>query len=28
VIRFAPPLVISQEDLDWSIEQIEKVFKL
>jgi len=28
VIRFAPPLVISQEDLDWSIEQIEKVFKI
>jgi ornithine--oxo-acid transaminase len=25
VIRFAPPLVISQEDLDWAIEQIKKV---
>ncbi|MGD7049218.1 ornithine--oxo-acid transaminase [Rossellomorea marisflavi] len=24
VIRFAPPLVISQEDLDWAIERIEK----
>ncbi|MEG0260353.1 MAG: ornithine--oxo-acid transaminase [Lysinibacillus sp.] len=27
VIRFAPPLVISKEDLDWSIKQIEKVFQ-
>ncbi|MBB6448751.1 ornithine--oxo-acid transaminase [Geomicrobium halophilum] len=25
VIRFAPPLVISEEDLDWAIEKIEKV---
>ncbi|WP_280771316.1 ornithine--oxo-acid transaminase [Salipaludibacillus daqingensis] len=25
VIRFAPPLVISQEDLDWAIEQIKSV---
>ncbi|WP_416148574.1 ornithine--oxo-acid transaminase [Salipaludibacillus sp. HK11] len=25
VIRFAPPLVISQEDLDWAIEQIKTV---
>jgi ornithine--oxo-acid transaminase len=25
VIRFAPPLVISQEELDWAIERIEKV---
>lgn len=25
VIRFAPPLVIKQEDLDWAIEQIENV---
>lgn len=25
VIRFAPPLVISQEDLDWAIERIKKV---
>jgi len=25
VIRFAPPLVISQEDLDWAIEKIKKV---
>jgi ornithine--oxo-acid transaminase len=24
-IRFAPPLIISQEDLDWAIEQIRKV---
>ncbi len=26
VIRFAPPLVISKEELDWAIEKIEKVF--
>ncbi|SDH77018.1 ornithine--oxo-acid transaminase [Alteribacillus persepolensis] len=25
VIRFAPPLVISEEDLDWAIEKIESV---
>ncbi|WP_370294443.1 ornithine--oxo-acid transaminase [Rossellomorea marisflavi] len=25
VIRFAPPLVISQEDLDWAIKRIKKV---
>lgn len=25
VIRFAPPLVISNEDLDWAIERIKKV---
>ncbi|RIW38817.1 ornithine--oxo-acid transaminase [Bacillus salacetis] len=25
VIRFAPPLVISEEDLDWAIERIQKV---
>lgn len=25
VIRFAPPLVISKEDLDWAIERISKV---
>ncbi|MBN2341690.1 MAG: ornithine--oxo-acid transaminase [Deltaproteobacteria bacterium] len=24
-IRFAPPLIISEEDLDWAIEQIRKV---
>jgi ornithine--oxo-acid transaminase len=24
-IRFAPPLIISKEDLDWAIEQIRKV---
>lgn len=27
IIRFAPPLVISKEDLDWAIEQIKDVFK-
>lgn len=27
VIRFAPPLIISKEDLDWAIEQIKVVFK-
>ena len=26
VIRFAPPLIISNEDLDWAIEQIKAVF--
>ena len=26
VIRFAPPLVIAKEDLDWAIERIQKVF--
>ncbi|MRG87465.1 ornithine--oxo-acid transaminase [Salinibacillus xinjiangensis] len=26
VIRFAPPLVIKQEDLDWAIEKIYQVF--
>jgi ornithine--oxo-acid transaminase len=25
VIRFAPPLVISEEELDWAIERIKKV---
>jgi len=27
VIRFAPPLVITKEELDWAIEKIQKVFK-
>src|SRR5699024_10968797 len=27
VIRFAPPLVISKEDLDWALDKIEKVLK-
>ena len=27
VIRFAPPLVISKEELDWALEKIRKVFK-
>ncbi|MEK4423836.1 ornithine--oxo-acid transaminase [Solibacillus sp. FSL K6-1523] len=26
VIRFAPPLIISKEDLDWAISQIKEVF--
>ncbi len=26
VIRFAPPLIITKEDLDWAIEKIKKVF--
>ena len=26
VIRFAPPLIISKEDLDWALERIRKVF--
>ena len=28
VIRFAPPLVISKEELDWAIEKIKKVFTI
>jgi ornithine--oxo-acid transaminase len=27
VIRFAPPLVISKEDLDWMIEKVTKILK-
>ena len=27
VIRFAPPLMISKEDLDWAIDKITKVIK-
>ncbi|QTD42677.1 ornithine--oxo-acid transaminase [Sporosarcina sp. Te-1] len=27
VIRFAPPLVISKDELDWAIERINKVFE-
>ena len=26
VIRLAPPLIISQEDLDWAVEQLRKAF--
>ena len=26
VIRFAPPLVITKEEIDWALEQIKKVF--
>ena len=26
IIRFAPPLVITKEEIDWALEQIEKVF--
>jgi ornithine--oxo-acid transaminase len=28
VLRFAPPLVISREDLDWALERIEKVLMM
>ncbi|WP_429874145.1 ornithine--oxo-acid transaminase [Fictibacillus sp. NRS-1165] len=28
VIRFAPPLIISQEDLNWAIERIKKVLSV
>ncbi len=28
VIRFAPPLVISREDIDWAIERIEPVLQM
>lgn len=27
VIRFAPPLIIEKEDLDWAIDQVKSVFK-
>src|SRR5699024_4754267 len=27
VIRFAPPLIIDKEDLDWAIDQVKSVFK-
>lgn len=27
IIRFAPPLVITKEEIDWAIEKIDKVFK-
>ncbi|MGV2874673.1 ornithine--oxo-acid transaminase [Macrococcus capreoli] len=27
VIRFAPPLIISKEDLDWAIEKVKSVFE-
>ncbi|MFB0509953.1 MAG: aminotransferase class III-fold pyridoxal phosphate-dependent enzyme, partial [bacterium] len=26
VVRFAPPLVVSKEELDWALERIESVF--
>ena len=26
-IRLAPPLMISQEDLDWSLDQLESVIR-
>jgi len=28
VIRFAPPLVISREEIDWAIERIEPVLMM
>jgi ornithine--oxo-acid transaminase len=27
VLRLAPPLIITEDELDWSFERIEKVFK-
>nr|MBC8357740.1 aminotransferase class III-fold pyridoxal phosphate-dependent enzyme [Candidatus Aminicenantes bacterium] len=27
VIRFAPPLIISQKDLNWAFKRIQQVFK-
>jgi ornithine--oxo-acid transaminase len=27
VIRFAPPLIITKEEIDWALERIEKVIK-
>ena len=26
IIRFAPPLVITREDVDWAMERIRRVF--
>ena len=28
VIRFAPPLIITQEELDWAIDKIKKVLSI
>ncbi len=28
VIRFAPPLVITKEEIDWALERVEKVLKM
>ena len=28
VIRFAPPLVINKEEIDWALERIKKVFAI
>ena len=28
VIRFAPPLVITREELDWALERIEEVLMM
>jgi len=27
IIRFAPPLVITREEIDWALERVEKVFR-
>jgi ornithine--oxo-acid transaminase len=27
VIRFAPPLIIKQKDLDWAFRRVKRVFK-
>ena len=27
VVRFAPPLIISKEEIDWAVEQVEFVLK-
>jgi acetylornithine/succinyldiaminopimelate/putrescine aminotransferase len=27
VIRLAPPLIISEEDLDWGLDRIEEVIR-
>lgn len=27
IIRFAPPLIITKEEIDWAVEKIEKVVK-
>jgi ornithine--oxo-acid transaminase len=28
VIRLAPPLIISREEIDWAVERLEKVLQM
>ncbi len=27
IIRFAPPLIIERDEVDWALERIDKVFR-